>query len=143
MKKCFACLLEKQFSEYGRYSKSIDGLNYRCKDCYKEYRRLWYENNKKLHKANVKQNTVSYMKNIHEWLGDYLRENPCVDCGNSDILVLEFDHINDDKDFSVSVMVRKKMPFAKVKDEVAKCEVRCVNCHRRITNKRRNELKNA
>lgn len=63
----------------------------------------------------------------------YLREHPCVDCGEKDIMVLEFDHQRD-KLMDISTLIRRGS-LQTVKNEVAKCEVRCANDHRRKTAK--------
>ncbi len=68
----------------------------------------------------------------------YLSEHPCVDCGESDIVVLEFDHVIGEKKWNVSVLVHSPSPWATVEHEIAKCEVRCANCHRRRTAKQFN-----
>ncbi len=73
---------------------------------------------------------------IRTYINDHLKANPCVDCGETDIVVLEFDHIGDDKQFSISDAVRHGYGMAKVKAEIAKCEVRCANCHRKKTYER-------
>ena len=52
----------------------------------------------------------------------------CVDCGNSDIRVLEFDHISNDKFKNVSAL--RTGSLEKIKEEIAKCEVVCANCHK-------------
>lgn len=65
-------------------------------------------------------------------LADYLRQHPCVDCGEDDPIVLEFDHLGDKTD-SLARMVRNNVTFARLDEEVAKCEVRCANCHKRRT----------
>lgn len=59
------------------------------------------------------------------------REHPCVDCGEGDPIVLEFDHLRDKK-FSISKGLQDR-PWQDVLDEIAKCEVVCANCHRRRT----------
>ena len=53
----------------------------------------------------------------------------CKDCGNSDIRVLEFDHVRGTKVASVGSMVRRGRALAAIRAEIAKCEVRCRNCH--------------
>ncbi len=64
-------------------------------------------------------------------LVEYLRTHPCVDCGEDDVLVLEFDHL-EDKLFSIARGFRDR-PLQALLDEMAKCEVVCANCHRRRT----------
>ena len=61
-------------------------------------------------------------------------EHPCVDCGETDPIVLEFDHLRDKK-FSIAKGWRGH-EWQKVLDEIAKCEVVCANCHRRRTARR-------
>jgi hypothetical protein len=61
----------------------------------------------------------------------YLREHPCIDCGEKDILVLDFDHVRDIKLKSISAMLRQGATLDQIKLEIAKCDVRCANCHRR------------
>jgi hypothetical protein len=53
----------------------------------------------------------------------------CVDCGTSDIRVLEFDHVRGTKVASVGSMVRRGHALAAIRAEIAKCDVRCRNCH--------------
>lgn len=65
----------------------------------------------------------------------YYATHPCVDCGESDPVVLHFDHVRGTKIHNVSRMVRTHN-WRKVAAEIAKCEVRCANCHTRITAKR-------
>jgi hypothetical protein len=69
----------------------------------------------------------------------YLKTHPCIDCGNTDIRVLEFDHVKGIKDGNVSHSVRNNWSIDKIKEEIDKCEVRCCNCHRIVTIERRNK----
>jgi 5-methylcytosine-specific restriction endonuclease McrA len=65
----------------------------------------------------------------------YLREHLCTDCGEPDIVVLEFDHLRD-KTAAVSALVHQGVSWERVLEEIAKCEVVCANCHRRRTARR-------
>ena len=71
-------------------------------------------------------------------INTHLKTNPCVDCGETDIIVLEFDHIGEagTKHFIISDATRFGYGMKKLKDEIAKCEVRCANCHRKKTYER-------
>jgi hypothetical protein len=67
----------------------------------------------------------------HLW--DYLLTHPCVDCGEVDPVVLEFDHVRGEKVAALSDMAKRQFSLAKLDAEIAKCEVRCANCHKRKT----------
>ena len=60
----------------------------------------------------------------------YLLEHPCVDCGNDNPIVLDFDHIKGRKNGSISKMASKGYVWKTIEEEMNKCEVRCANCHR-------------
>ncbi len=62
----------------------------------------------------------------------YLTEHPCVDCGELDPIVLDFDHARD-KSANVSDLVASRASIEDVRKEIEKCAVRCANCHRRRT----------
>jgi hypothetical protein len=63
-----------------------------------------------------------------------LLAHPCVDCGESDPLVLEFDH-REDKRAQIVDLMRNHAQWSDVLKEIEKCDVRCANCHRRRTAK--------
>jgi len=63
----------------------------------------------------------------------YLASHPCIDYGVDNVIVLEFDHRDPkDKLTNVGNMISSKR-WARVRAEIEKCDVRCVNCHRRKT----------
>ncbi len=66
---------------------------------------------------------------------EYLKNNPCLDCSEGDIRVLDFDHINPQtKKAGVKYLCGSGSYSLKVViEEMAKCEVRCANCHRKKT----------
>jgi len=69
------------------------------------------------------------------FLMDYLKKHPCISCGESDLRVLEFDHIDPTtKKESVSKMVSSKhYSIKRIEEEISKCQVLCANCHRKKT----------
>lgn len=99
-----------------------------------------YEANKQLVKDRASKFKIVAISRNKEFVRNYLEVNPCVDCGESDIIVLEFDHIKGTKIGNIGDMQRDGYSIDKIKEEIAKCEVRCANCHRRITFKRRNNI---
>ena len=65
------------------------------------------------------------------YAASYKREHPCIDCGEADPVVLDFDHVRGRKLFSLSSAAARKVGLAVVMAEIAKCDIRCSNCHRR------------
>jgi hypothetical protein len=59
----------------------------------------------------------------------------CADCGIRDILVLEFDHVGV-KTENVVVLAKRGVSLMKLERELAQCDIRCGNCHRRRTAER-------
>ena len=62
---------------------------------------------------------------------NYLRAHPCTICGDTDPVVLKFDHIGN-KAHDVGWLVPKSCTV-RLKAEIEKCRVLCANCHRRHT----------
>ena len=63
---------------------------------------------------------------------DTLMAFRCIDCGLRDLLVLEFDHVGP-KAGNVIEMARRGCSLTTLEREMAQCEIRCGNCHRRRT----------
>lgn len=70
----------------------------------------------------------------------YLSAHPCVDCGEANIVTLDFDHTNaTTKTMAVGAMVGRRS-WEAIEAEIGKCVVRCANCHRRRTSLQRRVL---
>ena len=68
-------------------------------------------------------------------LSEIKEASGCMDCGETNPIVLDFDHLKDKK-YNVSRMIHDGFSWAAIKKEIAKCEVVCANCHRIRTHNR-------
>ena len=94
------------------------------------------ENKEKVKERSRKRNRLQRERNSN-FVSRVKRRYNCVDCGESDVVVLDFDHVEGEKAGNVSDMSRQGYSIEAIKKEIRKCEVRCSNCHRRITHQRR------
>lgn len=102
-----------------------------CRRCRAIYSRAYYVKNRErrlslIYIAHKKR--VQILKRIVE---DYKSSHPCVDCGEKDARVLDFDHVRGRKHMDIVRMVQSGVALSKLQAEISKCEVRCANCHRR------------
>lgn len=103
-----------------------------CKACANAKTRAHYAKNKSYYFERNKKRR----RNLQVMLMEYLSDKGCVDCGEKDPIVLEFDHIDPKtKTASVANMIRHLRNVDKVLEEINKCEIRCANCHKRRTAK--------
>lgn len=137
MKKCFRCKLEKPLEEFSWKNKEKTRKQSHCFECQRAYSREWYKNNTPEHKKNIVAQTRKYADGCIGKVFNYLKEHPCVDCGETNPVKLEFDHVRGIKVGNIANMMNQ-VGWQKIEEEIAKCEVRCSNCHRFITAKRGN-----
>lgn len=130
MKKCNKCGQIKPLEEFQKRSINPDGYTYMCKVCKRAYDNAHYKANPN-RRIYIRANSDKRIAEVQEWLRAYFASHPCVDCGETDIVVLEFDH-QSDKEHNIAHLM-KRGNVESVKKEIAKCEVRCCNCHRRKT----------
>jgi 5-methylcytosine-specific restriction endonuclease McrA len=129
MKICTRCKGLK--SNFPKRSSASDGLASWCTDCYSAHSKSKYatseeeRNRKKRNKSTIEQRTKEYVYN-------YLLTHPCIKCGETDIVVLEFDHVDPTTKLG-NVSELFNYSLKKVKEEISKCDVLCANCHRRKT----------
>jgi hypothetical protein len=74
-------------------------------------------------------------RRCEERILSYKYLHPCKDCGITNPVVLEFDHIRGKKVDNISDMPGK-YPWLDIIREIKKCDVVCANCHRLRTAKK-------
>jgi len=110
------------------FNRLGDGLQWWCRSCFAAYFRDRGDTHRRQSYAAKKARQRALRAQILE----HLRHNPCVDCGEADPLILEFDHVGE-KTASISVLLSQTASRRAVEAEIARCEVVCTNCHRRRT----------
>ena len=103
--------------------------------CAKRY----YEANRERMKAKAKARNIKQRERNRAYIKDIKENSSCIDCGESDNRVLDFDHVIGEKIGDVSNMVNQCYCIESLQREVDKCEVRCSNCHRKVTHERRKQ----
>lgn len=138
-KTCLRCGEERDAEKDFSWKNMKKGTRHIwCKDCLAEANRKHYRNNKQIYlERAITRNTLVSEENKRK-LYNYLLSHPCVDCGKTDIRCLEFDHVEGEKLDAIFKMLGQSQSWEKIEAEIAKCEVRCANCHRIKTLERGN-----
>jgi len=97
----------------------------------------YYERHKGKELKYKAERQVNKREEARHYIFTYLSNHPCVDCGESDPMVLTFDHVRGSKKMNISQMVNQGYSFDALQAEIDKCEVRCGNCHMRKEKERR------
>ncbi len=136
MKKCSKCKKEKPIEEFNFKNKNLKLRQCQCRECTRLLIKNHYNENKQYYLKKAKKRNLEIKSNIVNYLQDYLSKKSCIDCGEADIAVLEFDHRNRSKKTeAVSTLIRHGYPISIIRKEIGKCDIRCANCHRRKTSK--------
>jgi len=135
MRQCAKCGVHKPFEEFMRRANSQRKFNAYCKACQRELCRAHYLQYKERYKERRHNRQAAYRARNRDDVQQYLRTHPCLDCGECDTRVLDFDHVDGRKVMNISTMVYTGVNLARIQAEILNCEVRCANCHRRKTAK--------
>ena len=114
------------FTDEQRQKEKVYQFRYRLKMGQTKENREIYRKRVLNHVANFREE-VKQRRNI---LRQYKTQRGCLDCGyNISPIALDFDHrVRAEKFKGVSQMVQDHS-MQRIWEEVAKCDVRCKNCH--------------
>jgi hypothetical protein len=124
--------LMRNHSTWAEILTEIEKCDVRCANCHRRKTAETHAYHADLDDPTA--NIALFDARRQRW--DYLLAHPCVDCGEADPVVLEFDHRGNKRAQIVDLM-RKHASWTDVLAEIQKCDVRCANCHRRRTAKAR------
>lgn len=131
-KICAGCGLEKPIEFFNFKEKKLGTRQIRCRECTRKQVQSHYSRHRQYYVAKARARTIEAKIFHREKLLAHLVCHPCVDCGEADFVCLEVDHVRGEKKSNVAEMVGDYC-WEKIEQEIAKCDVRCANCHRRKT----------
>lgn len=138
-KKCSKCNLTKPVYQFRRNSRTSDGYTSQCKNCQKCNEKLKQRHNTTSRKSYLEKRRHNNIILCKNYVIEYLKSHPCADCGFTNIICLDFDHIDPNtKDKSISTLTMRGTCLQRLINEIKKCIVRCANCHRLRTSKQFN-----
>ena len=133
MKSCTKCGLTRSDDEFRFRNKNKGTRTCWCKTCFSLYEREKWQSDADRRALNIEHGRVRRSRN-RRFLYEYLLTHPCISCGEADPIVLDFDHRDpSEKSMNVSDMIRCLFSLDTLREEIAKCDVLCANCHRRRT----------
>ena len=111
----------------GRFNRAGDGRQHWCRDCFRAYFRARGQK----HRDQSRASRERRREIAQEFLLRYLVAHACVDCGEDELMVLEFDHCRGEKVEDISRLLSLGAGLDRLESEVRRCDVVCANCHRR------------
>ena len=138
-RRCIRCGVDKPDADFAWRDKTRGRRFAHCRACQSKYSRKHYEQNRAKYIAKASARKRRLADENRARMLEFLAENQCVDCGESDLVVLEFDHLRD-KTFEISQVLRDR-EWSVIIEKIAKCDVVCANCHRRRTSARQGSVR--
>ena len=130
MRMCARCHVAKPLEDFPIKNAARGTRRSYCLRCCREYGREHYRNNVAMYVRKAAARAAIERTANRAFVWNYLLTHPCVDCGERDPIVLEFDHREPRTKFREVARLVHTHGLSAVRAEIAKCDVRCGNCHR-------------
>ena len=106
-RRCGRCDQVKSVEEFAWRRKDRGQRDNYCRPCRAAYKKEHYARNRARYIKSAQDRKRAVVAERMAYLIDFFRAHPCVDCGESDPLVLEFDHLGE-KEFNISRGIRDR-----------------------------------
>ena len=130
LRVCARCHEAKSLAEFPIKNVATGSRGSYCIPCRREYSREHYRRNVAAYVAKAKRQAAIDRPLNRAYVLAFLSTHPCVDCGEPDPVVLEFDHRDPAAKRSEVGRLIHSSTINKVREEIERCDVRCGNCHR-------------
>jgi hypothetical protein len=131
-KKCNKCQEDKELDEFYWRNKTLGQKHNICKVCSESNRKSkeHYQKYKNEYIVRVKKRKAELVAKNRVCMLEYLKTHHCVDCGESNPIMMEFNHLKpEEKVYNISQMM-SDFSWDKILSEIEKCEVVCANHHK-------------
>ena len=99
----------------------------------KEQRKVYSAQHYQANKARYRECDHRRKTKVRKWYLEFKQNLKCVRCGESHPGCLEFHHQDPSKkEVTISKAISNRWSPDRIMKEVAKCEVLCSNCHRKL-----------
>lgn len=132
-RRCCSCGETKPADQFAVKDRSRSIRATKCRACQRAYSREHYRRNRQAYLARAATRRKTDREENRQRIFDHLVEHPCVDCGQTDPIVLDFDHRDRTAKRGTISRLARQVSWAVLELEIARCDVRCANCHRRRT----------
>ena len=130
-RRCYRCGELKPADDFAWRRKRKSQRDSFCRPCRSAYGREHYLANKQRYIDQAAASKRGLRQARTQYLLEYFTTHPCCECGETDPVVLEFDHRDPDaKAFTIGAALSYRK-WQAILDEIEKCDVVCANCHRR------------
>lgn len=128
-KRCTMCGRSRLLKSFHIKNKKTGSRNCYCKDCQSKYVAGHYSRNRAAYAKRTRKNSEAAKVRTYKFLLQYFEAHPCVDCGETNPIKLQFDHVRGKKRMNISQLVGMGYSVKRLEEEISKCEIRCANCH--------------
>ena len=128
-KICAKCEIPKELEEFNKNnSNKKTGLSAYCSECVRKESKKNYLR----HNERYRNKHKEFKKQYKQWFWEYKATLKCNRCPENHPSTLDFHHLDpEEKENSISNMIRGGKSKEEILEKIAKCEVLCSNCHRK------------
>jgi len=127
--------LRKRIYDRARYQDNPEKLRAKTKEWRRANRERALETNRTYNKAHLSERSAhnqAYMERRKIWLAEFKKSHSCELCGESHPSCIDFHHRTPEaKRFGIGENSKGKC-LKTLQAEIAKCQILCANCHRKI-----------
>ncbi len=133
MRECSKCGASKDENEFKERVKGSGVLRAECRDCSQKMSSRSQQKSRNMSRSLGERTRSGVNKSAvrlrnQKKVFEYFLTHPCVDCPESNPLRLSFDHVRGEKAFTIGDKL-SNLSWARILQEIEKCDVRCFNCH--------------
>ena len=106
----------------------------------RKYKKQWNKDYYASHKKEEYDRTRKRKREMHQWYRKLKENLKCEKCGEDHVACIVFHHKDpSQKEILLSLCVNQGWGPERILKEIAKCDVLCENCHRKLHGEEREE----